>query len=93
MSEIRQSQHKILLTDRELLEVTGVLNVEKFTDDDVILETQLGMLGIKGEKMHMKQLNLDGGLIIMEGAIKSMSYSETAGTRDKGKSLFNKLFK
>ncbi len=93
MSEIRQSQHKILLTDRELLEVTGVLNVEKFTDDDVILETQLGMLGIKGEKMHMKQLNLDGGLIIMEGAIKSMSYSETAGTRDKGKGLFNKLFK
>ncbi|MGI6486276.1 MAG: sporulation protein YabP [Thermoanaerobacterales bacterium] len=93
MSENGHVQHKITLTDREVLEVTGVVNVEKFTDDDIVLETQLGMLSIKGEKMHMKQLNLDGGLITMEGLIKSVGYSETASTREKGKGLLNKLFK
>lgn len=91
MSE--SGQHKILLTDRQILEVTGVLNVEKFTDDDILIETQLGLLGIKGEKMHMKQLNLDGGLIVIEGVIKSMLYTEITSTREKGKGLINRLFK
>ena len=65
--------HKITLTNRELLDVSGVLNVEKFTDEDVLLETDQGMLNIKGENMHMKQLNLDAGMIAIEGALRRLA--------------------
>ena len=61
------AEHKITMSDRQVLDVTGVLNVERFTDEDVILETQKGMLNIKGEKMHMKELNLDGGIVVIKG--------------------------
>lgn len=93
MEENNQVQHKITLTNRELLDINGVINVEKFTDEDITLETQQGMLNIKGEKMYMKQLNLDGGLIIIEGLIKSMVYTESLPSKEKGKGLLNKLFK
>lgn len=88
-----QHKHKITLTDREILEIGGIINVEKFTDDDVLLETEQGMLDIKGEKMHMKQLNLDGGLIVVEGLIRSLTYSESTSPREKGKGFLRNLFK
>lgn len=93
MEEKIDVQHKVTLVDREMLEITGVLNVEKFTDDDVILETQQGFLNIKGEKMHMKQLDLEGKFIAVEGIIKSMDYLERTETRDKAKNILSKIFK
>lgn len=88
-----RKSHEITLKARELLDVTGITNVEKFTDDDVILETDMGLLGIKGEKMHMKKLDLDGGTIIIEGLIKSLSYSKSTDPTEKSKSIFERLFK
>ncbi|HQA60546.1 MAG: sporulation protein YabP [Tepidanaerobacteraceae bacterium] len=85
--------HKITLTNRELLDVSGVLNVEKFTDEDVLLETDQGMLNIKGENMHMKQLNLDAGMIAIEGAFKALSYQEGLALGQKRKSLLRRLLK
>jgi len=93
MDEKGQVRHKLTLMDREVLDVSGVVNVEKFTDDDIILETEQGMLNIKGDKMHMKQLNLDGGFITIEGVIKTMAYSEGTATKEKGKGFLRSIFK
>ncbi|MDK2880033.1 MAG: hypothetical protein PWR06_2749 [Thermoanaerobacteraceae bacterium] len=93
MEDRATKQHKVTLTDREMLDVSGIINVEKFTDENVILETEQGMLDIKGEKMHMKQLNLDGGLIIVEGHIKSLTYSEGTSSKEKGKGFLRNIFK
>lgn len=93
MEENIDIQHKVTLVEREVLSVTGVLNVEKFTDDDVILETQQGLLNIKGEKMHMKHLDLEGGVISVEGIIKSFNYLERTEAKDKAKNIINRIFK
>lgn len=93
MEDKAAKQHKVTLTGREMLDVSGIINVEKFTDENVVLETEQGILDIKGEKMHMKQLNLDGGLIIVEGHIKSLTYSEGTFSKDKKKGLLRSIFK
>lgn len=87
------TRHKIVLTNRESLDVDGVINVEKFTDEDIMLETDQGMLNIKGEKMYMKQLNLDAGIIAIEGLVKSMTYHEGSTSGQKDKSLLSRLLK
>jgi len=87
------TRHKIVLTNRESLDVDGVINVEKFTDEDIMLETDQGMLNIKGEKMYMKQLNLDAGIIAIEGLVKSMTYHEGSTSGQKEKSLLSRLLK
>lgn len=93
MEESLDIQHKVTLVEREMLDVTGVINVEKFTDEDVILETQQGILNIKGEKMHMKQLDLEGGIISVEGIIKTMNYLERTEAKEKAKSVLSRLFR
>lgn len=93
MEESLDIQHKVTLVEREMLDVTGVINVEKFTDESVILETQQGLLNINGEKMHMKQLDLEGGVISVEGIIKSISYLERTEVKDRAKSVLSRLFK
>ena len=67
--------------------------MEKFTDEDIMLETDQGMLNIKGEKMYMKQLSLDAGLIVVEGSIKSLTYHEGSSSKQKGKNLLGRLLK
>lgn len=93
MQEREPNRHKVTLSDREVLEIDGVINVEKFTDEEILLETQLGMLDIKGEKMFMKQLNLDGGVVSIEGNIKSLAYFEGTSSKQKAKGIMNRLFR
>lgn len=90
---MEEKRHKITLDAREHLDVSGVVNVEKFTDDDIFLETELGMLNIKGEKMHMKQLNLDGGLITVEGAIKTLTYTDGVRPGERKRGWISKVFR
>jgi len=93
MEEKNAANHKVFIQDREFLEITGVTNVEKFTDGEILLETVKGILNIKGEKMHMKQLNLEAGNISIEGYIKMLSYTEDVKEKEKGKGLLQKLLK
>lgn len=93
MQNQETGQHKVTLNNRETLEIDGVINVERFTDEDILLETQMGMLNIKGEKMFIKQLNLDGGLIMIEGLVKALAYSEGVSSKQKAKGLINRLFR
>lgn len=88
-----EKRHSFTLTDREQLDVTGVVNVEKFTDDDIFLETHLGMLNIKGEKMHMRQLNLDGGLVSVEGVVKSLTYTDNVSPGERRRGWLSKVFR
>ncbi|MDD4569384.1 MAG: sporulation protein YabP [Tepidanaerobacteraceae bacterium] len=88
-----KTRHKITLINREVLDINGVINVEKFTDEDILLETDQGMLNIKGEKMYMKQLNLDAGLIVVEGSIKTLTYHEGSSSKQRGINLLGRLFK
>ena len=88
-----KTRPKITLINREILDINGVINVEKFTDEDIMLETDQGMLNIKGEKMYMKQLNLDAGVIMIEGVFKALTYHEGSIAGQKGKSLLSRLLK
>lgn len=91
MEDQRAMTHKLTLDNREFIEIHGVTNVEKFTDVDILLDTNLGLLHIKGEKLYMKQLNLDKGLITVEGFVEGLNYTE--GAKQKAKGILKKLFR
>lgn len=81
----------LLLENKEVLNVTGVENVDNFNDETVVLITNKGMLTIKGEKLNISKLNVDEGKLIVKGIINSLVYSEHEGKKEKG--LIKKLFK
>ena len=64
-----------------------------FDLSEILLETDQGMLMIKGDDLHVSRLTLDKGEVDVDGKIDSFTYSETAGYGNKGESLLSRLFK
>ena len=83
----------LVLENRERLTISGVNDVLSFDDQIVILETQLGLLTIKGENLRINKLSLDTTEIIVEGTIFNLSYSEKNLDKKSGGSLIGKIFK
>lgn len=82
----------LILENREKLNISGVLDVLSFDDQLILLETQLGLLTVKGEKLRVNKLSLDSEEVIVDGIIQSLSYSNTEfGKKNSG--LFSKIFK
>ena len=88
-----QKAHKVVLNNRRSGTVTGVLDVLSFDINEILLETEQGMLMVKGMDLHVNRLNLEKGEVDLSGNIDSVAYSE-AGSRGKNEeSLFGKLFR
>ncbi len=85
--------HKILLSNRKNGSFTGVLDVLSFDVSEILLETELGMLLIRGQDLHVNRLNLEKGEVDIEGQIGMMEYSDVPGAAGKKESFFGKLFK
>ena len=65
----------LILENREKLSISGVLDVLSFDDQIVMVETELGLLTIKGENIRINKLSLDTSEIVVEGEIDSLAYS------------------
>lgn len=85
--------HKLTMTNRRVCMITGVKDVLSFDVHEVLLETEQGMLMIKGEDLHVSRLTLDQGEVDVDGRIDSFVYSEVSGMGKKGESLLAKLFR
>lgn len=84
-----QFPHKLVLTERNHLTMTGVTEVVSFDDTAVILHTELGTLEIQGDGLQLKNLSLEGGQVAVEGNIAALLYDDP---RPAG-SLWGRLFK
>jgi len=85
-------RQEIKMLNRKLLEISGVLNVESFDSEEFLLETECGFLVVNGFDLHIKNLNLEQGLVAIEGTINKTAYLDS-GTTDKTKNFLGKLFK
>lgn len=87
------SFQNIVLENREKLNITGILDVFSFDDQIIIIETELGLLTIKGENLKINKLSLDTSDFVVDGRINSLNYSETDIGVKKGKNILSKIFK
>lgn len=81
----------IVIENREKLNISGVKDVLSFDDQVVIVETELGLLTVKGENLKINKLNLDTADTIVEGKINNLAYSENHSKTQGG--LLGKIFK
>ena len=84
--------HKGSMTNRRNCTLSGVNDVLSFDINEVLLETEQGMLMIKGDDLHVSRLTLDKGEVDVEGRIDSFTYSDTVTGGHKGESLLTRLF-
>ena len=70
----------------------GILDVISFDENSIVLDTDMGLLTIKGKDLHVNRLSLEKGEIDIEGRTDSLVYSAGGGAKS-GESFFAKLFK
>lgn len=88
----KTKRQEIKMLNRKLLEISGVVNVESFDSEEFLLETECGFLAITGQNLHIKNLNLEQGLVAIEGTVDTLGYLDTHG-QNKTKGFLGKLFK
>lgn len=82
MAEEQQLPHKLTLTERKHLTVTGVQEVMGFDESGVVLGTGGETLVIQGQGLQLKALTPEDGQVIVDGQITGLTY--TAGTGSRG---------
>lgn len=83
----------LILENRGKLSISGVLDVLSFDDQVVIVETELGLLTVKGENIRINKLSIDTSEVIIEGDISNLAYSEKTGDKTSKGGLMSKIFK
>lgn len=83
----------LILENRSKLSVSGVLDVLSFDDQMVIIETELGLLTIKGETLRINKLSIDTSEVIVEGQIDSIAYSSKDLNKKSNEGFLGKIFK
>ncbi len=85
--------HKLMLTNRRTCTINGVSDVLSFDIHEIVLETDMGMLVMRGSDLHVNRLSLEKGEVDIDGRVDSLTYSDAGTHSPKGESLLAKLFK
>ncbi len=85
-----KKQHNIIMENREKLTFSGVIDVDSFDENSVVVFTELGELSIKGEGLHVDNLDTSTGELIISGTVNGMVYSNT---RQKSGSWLGRVFR
>ncbi len=93
MPKVQNQSHRLVINNRKTSTITGVLDVLSFDLNEILLETEQGMLMVKGTDMHVNRLNLEKGEVDLAGNIDSVSYSEIHAGAKGGENLLAKLFR
>ena len=79
-----QVPHRVVLEERGSLAVSGVEEVERFDEAEIVMAT------VRGTGLHIEKLSLDGGELKVEGNVDSLTY-EDEGNGERT-SFFARLF-
>lgn len=74
--ENKEEKHSnATLEDRKRLVITGVIEVVRFNEEQINLNTSLGAVVIRGENLKMNKLDVQNGDVVVTGLINSIVYS------------------
>lgn len=91
--QLNARPHKLELVNRAKGSVTGIQDVVSFDENQIILDTDMGLLTVRGKALRVSRLTLEKGEVDMEGEFESFSYSSNESHRKSQESLLGRLFR
>ena len=85
--------HKVIMENRSSSSITGIRDVVSFNENQVVLDTDMGLLTIKGKDLHVSRLTVEKGEVDVDGTIDSLVYSSNAAFHKSAASWVVRLFK
>lgn len=91
--QLSTKNHKVSLNGRRAALITGVNDVLSFDAGEVLLDTEMGILMIRGDELHVNRLSLEKGEVDVDGRVDSLTYSDGGVHGKSGESLLTRLFR
>lgn len=90
-SQATNVMQNVILENRKKLTLTGIKDVLSFDDEIIVLESELGLLNVKGRDLKVNKISVETGDVIIEGTIKMFEYSDKDMVPKQ--SLVSRIFK
>ena len=87
-TSVSKQEHSVNLISRRNMDICGVKDVENFDEEGATLVTLCGRLSVEGKNIKISVLDVERGVVKIEGQIDALFYSEI-GENSK-RSLFGK---
>lgn len=81
------SEQNVILKNRKAMELSGIIDVESFTDTSIIAESSLGSISIDGEGLKIESFSSTDGKLTLCGKVDAFCYF---GREKKKRSLFRR---
>lgn len=86
---IPSGDHVVTMRNRKRMDITSVKSIDRFDQEEFLVRTSQGVLQITGEELRIVHLDVDKGLLTLEGTVSVLQYDEDdAGSRG----FLHKLF-
>ena len=84
--------HEVKMTDRKTIFLTGIKKIVSFDNEEFLMESNMGIILLKGENLELIKLDTADGNVKIKGKINNLNYVEGKENK-KQESLITKLFK
>ena len=82
----------IILENKEKLSISGVKDILTFDEEEIIIDTTLGILQIRGSNLKVEKLSVDSGEINANGIIDEMIYQKDQ-RKEKSGNILKSIFR
>ncbi len=89
---ISYGTHELKLMDRRELSLTGIKKITSFDSEEFLLESNMGIILVKGTNLEIMRLDTHDGNLKIKGKINGFTYLDNK-EKPKDESLLAKLFK
>ncbi len=82
--EAFQKIHSIFSRSRDGIKIEGVNDVASFDERGIALDTLCGKMAVEGEELHVRVLNIEDGVVEIDGRINGIYYYEDRPAGKRG---------
>ncbi|HWL25025.1 MAG TPA: sporulation protein YabP [Ureibacillus sp.] len=87
---ISTGDHLLTVRNKKRMDMTAVKEIERFDQEEFYVKTSQGNILIRGEELKIVHLDVDKGLLTLEGNVKLLQYDDEENGLSKG--FLHKLF-
>lgn len=84
--------HDVKINDRKNIIISGVKKIASFDSEEFIIETNMGVVVLKGQSLELVKLDTSEGNVKIKGKICGYNYMD-GKEKNKEESFISKLFK
>jgi len=90
--KIEDKRSNLTLESRKRLTINGVIEVINFNENQILLNTDVGTMMVKGNELKMNKLDVQNGDVIITGKVDSFVYTSDK-VKAKKDSIISRLFR